>query len=136
MFSSFFVPLFKSILLLVVVGSSISGVFSLFFDWSLLKFSIATAIAIVLQITVKWYADLFRSSRIQELVDTMPSPTIKMNIECAFCKKPSIIDYNVYEEEYECVHCKNINAIYGKFYAARKVVPVDTLLTNHESSIQ
>jgi hypothetical protein len=32
-------------------------------------------------------------------------------------------------DEFECDNCKNVNAIYGKFYAARKNTPLDAAIT-------
>lgn len=123
------IEIIRAIALLVLVAASLSGTFSLIFDWTLTKFAAGTAIAIVLQIAIKWYIDKFRETKIEEIIETIPMPSIKMQIECAYCKSKNIIDYNLLQEEFECEHCKNVNAIYGKFYAARKVTPLDAVLT-------
>lgn len=118
--------------MLVLVGASISGAISLFLDWNLFKFGIATAIAIVLQIAIKWYIDQVKSAKEEQIIKELPAPTIKMNIECAYCRKPNTIDYDVYREEYECEGCKNINSIYGKFYAVRKNTSLDVVINNEQ----
>lgn len=121
--------LIKAISLLIVVGSSLSGAISLFLDWNLLKFGIGTAIGVILQIAIKWYIDRVREERIQEIISDMPPPAIKMQIECAYCKNKNVIDYNLLRDEFECSFCKNPNSIYGKFYAARKVTPLDAAIS-------
>jgi hypothetical protein len=119
----------RAILLLLLVAASLSGTFSLIFDWTLPKFMIGAAIAVVLQLAIKWYIDKHHETTVEEIIETLPMPSIKMQIECAFCKTKNVIDYNLLQEEFECEHCKNVNAIYGKFYAARKVMPLDAVLT-------
>ena len=123
------IEIIRAISLLVLVAASLSGTFSLIFDWTMSKFALGAALAIVLQIAVKWYIDKFHEAKIEEIIETIPLPSIKMQIECAFCKAKNIIDYNLTQEEFECSHCKNVNAIYGKFYAARRVTPLDAVLT-------
>lgn len=123
------IEIIRAIALLILVAASLSGTFSLIFDWTLSKFALGTALAVVLQIAIKWYIDKFRETKIEEIIETIPMPSIKMQIECAYCKAKNIIDYNLEQEEFECEHCKNVNAIYGKFYAARKVMPLDAVLT-------
>lgn len=123
------IEIIRAISLLVLVAASLSGTFSLIFDWTMSKFALGAALAIVLQIAVKWYIDKFHEAKIEEIIETIPLPSIKMQIECAFCKAKNIIDYNLTQEEFECEHCKNVNAIYGKFYAARRVTPLDAVLT-------
>jgi sulfatase maturation enzyme AslB (radical SAM superfamily) len=127
--------IFKALSMLIIVSMSISGVVSLFLNWDLIRFGIGSVIAIVLQIAIKWYVDQIKQTKVEELIKEIPPATIKMNIECAFCQKPSIIDYDVYREEYECEHCNNVNSIYGKFYTARKVLPLDSVLTSDNSSL-
>jgi hypothetical protein len=123
------IELLRALSLLVLVGASLSGVFTLIFDWTLAKFAIGTIISVVLQIAIKWYLDRLESQKVEQIIEELPMPSIKMQIECAFCKKGNIIDYNLLQDEFECEHCKNVNAIYGKFYAARKVTPLDAAIT-------
>jgi hypothetical protein len=119
----------RAILMLLLVAASLSGTFSLIFDWSLSKFMLGASIAVVLQLAIKWYIDKHHETTIEEIIETLPMPSIKMQIECAFCKAKNVIDYNLLQEEFECDQCKNVNAIYGKFYAARRATPLDALLT-------
>lgn len=123
------IEIFRALGLVVLVAATLSGTFSLVFDWSISKFALGTTLAVVLQIAIKWYIDRFREAKIEEFIETIPMPSVKMQIECAYCKAKNIIDYNLMQEEFECDHCKNVNAIYGKFYAARKVIPLDAVLS-------
>jgi len=124
--------MFKQILgalsLLIIVSCAISGVFTLFLDWDLTKFLIGVGIATVMQLASKWYIDRLRETNKEVLIKELPAPSIKMQIECAFCKKPNIIDYTFNQEEFECENCGNVSSIYGKFYAARKAIPLDAVL--------
>jgi hypothetical protein len=123
------IELLRVLALLILVGASLSGVFTLIFDWSLAKFVIGTIISVILQIAIKWYLDRLEAQKVEQIIEELPMPSIKMQIECAFCKKGNIIDYNLLQDEFECEYCKNVNAIYGKFYAARKVTPLDAAIT-------
>lgn len=121
--------IFGAIGLLLTVSCAISGSFVLFLDWDFNRFLIGVGIATVLQIAVKWYIDKLRETTKESLVSELPPPSIKMQIECAFCKTPNIIDYTFNQEEFQCENCNNVSSIYGKFYAARKAVPLDAVLT-------
>lgn len=123
------IELLRVLALLILVGASLSGVFTLIFDWSLAKFVIGTIISVILQIAIKWYLDRLEAQKVEQIIEELPMPSIKMQIECAYCKKSNVIDYNLLHDEFECDNCKNVNAIYGKFYAARKNTPLDAAIT-------
>jgi len=114
---------------LLTVSAAISASFALFLDWDISKFFIGMGVATILQLAIKWYIDRVREASITTLAEEMPAPTVKMQIECAFCKSPNVIDYNLTQDEFECENCHNVNSIYGKFFAARKAVPLDAMLT-------
>lgn len=125
----------KALTLLFVTSASISGAFSLFLDWNVAKFIIGTILAIILQIAGKWFVDYIRTSQQEIAQEEAPLASIKMQIECAYCRAKNIIDYNLTQDEFECESCKNINSIYGKFFAARKNTPLNTAIEQNEAGL-